>query len=103
MGRSATHASASGAQIILSEEDFALSMVQSRHHHAALMDAEINLSMEEYVRGTELWSSDAEWKAAEIKLSKGGCVFGMGQDQTARSNYAAERDAQIELRLEEFV
>ena len=43
-----------------SEEDFALSMVQSRHHHAALMDAEINLSMEEYVRGTELWSSDAE-------------------------------------------
>ena len=88
MGRSATNVSASGAQIILSEEDFALSMVQSRHHHAALMDAEINLSMEEYVRGTELWSSDAEWKAAEIKLSKGVCVFGMGQREKALPNIA---------------
>lgn len=59
------------------------------HRHAALMDVEINLAMvEEYVGGTEMWSSDAEWKAAEIKLSKGVCVFGMGQREKALPNIA---------------
>ena len=81
MWRSATNVSASGGLCV--------KLVQRVHLHAALMDVEINLSMvEEYVGGTELWSSDAEWKAAEIKLSKGVCVFGMGQREKALPNIA---------------
>jgi hypothetical protein len=39
-------------------------MVQKVNGHAALMDAQINLSTEECVRGMELRSSDAALKAA---------------------------------------
>jgi hypothetical protein len=31
----------------------------AKRYYALWMDAQINLSMEVYVRGTELWSSDA--------------------------------------------
>jgi len=88
MWRSATNVSASGAQIILSEEDFALSMVQRAHRHATLMDA--NKS----VNGGECQRHGAVVKRCRMEgcrnqvVKGGGGVFGMGQREKALPNIA---------------